>query len=99
MVDGQTYEILADTEFSNDTILFTRKGNVVHSIISGGEFKEPHKHWYDLSIINKIEGFKEVEVAEMTLDELEWLDAEVYIRITGLVAIPQEYSQIAGIDK
>lgn len=97
MIDGQAYEILADSSFTNDTVIFKKQGNIIYSTIRGGEFPEVgFTRWYNLSIIKLLENTIEINLEHLTLEELEWLDFEVYNEITMLKEMPVQFADIYG---
>lgn len=97
MVDGTSYEILADSSFTNDTVIFRKQENLIYSTIRGGEFpEEGFTKWYDLSIIRLLENTKDIPQLHLTLEELEWVDFEVYNEVSMLKEIPEKFADIYG---
>lgn len=92
MIDGQAYEILADSEFTNDTVVFKKQGNIISSTIRGGEFTEDGFYQsYDLSIIGLLENLEGIEPPTLSLAELELVDMEVYSEASILKEVPFKY--------
>lgn len=97
MVDDTSYEILADSSFTNDTVLFKKQGNIIYSTIRGGEFpEEGFTKWYDLSIIKLLGNTKDLDQSNLNLEDLEWIDFEVYNEISVLKEIPVEFVELYG---
>lgn len=97
MVDGTSYEILADYSFTNDTIIFRKQGNLIYSTIRGGEFpEEGFTKWYNLSIIRLLDNTKDLAQSQLTLEELEWVDFEVYNEVSMLKEVPVLFADIYG---
>lgn len=97
MVDGTSYEILSDSSFTNDTVIFRKQGNIMYSTIRGGEFpEEGFTKWYDLSIIRLLENTKDTPQLHLTLEELEWVDFEVYNEVSMFTEIPEKFADIYG---
>lgn len=97
MVDGTSYEILADYSFTNDTIIFRKQGNLIYSTIRGGEFpEEGFTKWYNLSIIRLLDNTKDLAQSQLTLEELEWVDFEVYNEVSMLKEIPLQFADLYG---
>lgn len=76
------YEILADSDYSNDTTIFSLKGLTVSTTFRGNDFDEDEfSFWFNLSIINQLEYGDGINVETMNLSQLETLSVEVYNQV------------------
>lgn len=97
MIDGQSYEILADTDFTNDTVIFKKEGNVIFSTIRGGDFSEEgYTKWFDLSIVELLDDVDIVYSPTLTIEELEWIDLEVYNQVSMFFETPTKFIGLFG---
>lgn len=76
----ENYEILADAEFTNDTLIFRKTDNIITVTLRGGEFSEKgQSYWFDLSIIEYIKYLDAFGNGNaLTLGDLEAASAEIY---------------------
>ncbi|PGF05088.1 hypothetical protein [Bacillus toyonensis] len=99
MVEGKEYEVIADSEHTNDTIAFRKEGDWIFSEIRGGEFEEPYRHSYKLLDILKVLSAKDyidkIPFEDMDIEYLMWVDSEVYNNVTGYAELPEEYRGMA----
>lgn len=91
--EGKEYEILADSDFTNDTLKIKKEGEWVTTTIRGGEFSEEgFTHSYKVQdVFPKIDFLVDTKITDMTLATLEALDFEIYATVSALKEMPQEF--------
>ncbi|MFF0828886.1 hypothetical protein ACFYU8_18320 [Brevibacillus sp. NPDC003359] len=97
MVDGVYYEIIADHEYTNDIVGFTKNGDRLTVTIKGGDFPEDgQQFFFDLSIVNTVNYCEEYDISSLTLYDLEHVEFEIYSQIATLQVIPDRYQGKVG---
>ena len=52
--------------------------------------------WHDLSIIRLLYNTKDIDQAQLTLENLEWVDFKLYNEVAMLNEIPLQFVDIYG---
>lgn len=91
--DGKEYEILAFSDYTNDTLKIKKEGEWVTTTIRGGDFSEEgFTHTYKVQdVLPKLEYLADKKLTELTLADLEFLDFEIYSLVSALKEMPQEF--------
>ncbi|CAI8947381.1 putative Structural protein [Brevibacillus sp. IT-7CA2] len=92
MVDGVYYELIADHEYTNDIVGFTKNGDRITVAVKGGDFPEDgQQFFFDLSIVPAVEYCEEYDISSLTLNDLEHIEFEIYSQIVNLQVIPERF--------
>lgn len=98
MVDGIHYAKRAYYEYSNAIAIFSKKGDKITVTLYGAEFEAPQAIWFNLSETLKLPEFHgfQTPYEEISLDQLEDIEMEVYSEYAMLVEPKEEAKDICG---
>lgn len=98
MQEGVSYEVLADSDNTNDTIIFRKEGDKIYTTVRGGEFPEDGTTFYFVlgEYLKDIEFLEELDLSNPTIEDLIWIEFEVYSQIAMLQSIPDEFIDKIG---
>jgi hypothetical protein len=78
--ENTRYELLADSEYTNDTVIFELAGQRIITIIRGNEFSEEGStFFFDLDVIPEIVDIVNGGMKHLTLADLEMIQFEIYM--------------------
>ncbi|MEC2463395.1 hypothetical protein P9X10_00590 [Bacillus cereus] len=95
MVDGKDYEVMADSDQTNDIIVLRKEGDWIYSTIRGGDFTTDVKHKYKLKEVLEIFIVKDyidrIPFEDIDISYLKWVDSEIYANVVAYAEMPEEY--------